>query len=341
MSYDLVGIGNALVDIEVQVSEDLVHKLEVTKGGMTLSTKDNQDQILTQISNHTQKIASGGSAANTIHGFSALGGKGYYLGRVADDTFGKHYTDDMKDCSVGFPGPDAKTDGTGTCLILITPDSERTILTHLGISSELHSDNVDETIVKEARTVYIEGYLWTGDETRAAAMKMADAARQAGVPVAFTLSDAFVVNTYKESLIDFIRWKVDILFCNNVEARAMTGEAKDEQAFAALKGMVNTLFMTRGAEGSWTANSQHAKTHINPFQVKAVDTTGAGDGFVAGLLQGLVRDRAVLGDQKALAALCGFACAVGALTTTERGGIPALPSHEALRRFLEHQAPAT
>ena len=328
MSYDLVGIGNALVDIEVQVSEDLVHKLEVTKGGMTLSTKDNQDQILTQISNHTQKIASGGSAANTIHGFSALGGKGYYLGRVADDTFGKHYTDDMKDCSVGFPGPDAKTDGTGTCLILITPDSERTMLTHLGISSELHSDNVDETIVKEARTVYIEGYLWTGDETRAAALKMADAARQAGVPVAFTLSDAFVVNTYKESLIDFIRWKVDILFCNNVEARAMTGEEKDETAFAELKGMVDTLFMTRGAEGSWTANSQHAKIHIDPFQVKAVDTTGAGDLYAAGSLYGLIHNHGLKES-----AILGSYCA--AQVVTHLGGRIPAHSHTHVPTILE------
>ena len=288
MSYDLVGIGNALVDIEVQVSEGLVHNLEVTKGGMTLSTKENQDAILGHISNHTQKIVSGGSAANTIHGFCALGGRGYYLGRVADDAFGKHYTDDMKDCGVGFPGPDSKTEGTGTCLILITPDSERTMLTHLGISSELHPGNVDATIVQQAKTVYIEGYLWTGEETRQAAMTMADAARQAGVLVAFTLSDAFVVNTHKESLIDFIRWKVDILFCNHVEARAMTGEDKDEQAFAELKGMVDTLFMTRGVEGSWAANAQHAKIHIDAFQVEAVDTTGAGDLYAAGSLYGLI-----------------------------------------------------
>jgi sugar/nucleoside kinase (ribokinase family) len=290
MSYDLVGIGNALVDIEVQVSEDMVNRLDVTKGGMTLSTKENQDQVLAQISSHPQKIVSGGSAANTIHGFSVLGSKAYYLGRVADDSLGKHYTEDMKDCGVGFPGPDSKTDGTGTCLVLVTPDSERTMLTHLGISSDLHPDNVDETIVKEARTVYIEGYLWTGDETRNAALKMADAARQAGVPVAFTLSDAFVVNSYTESLIDFIRWKVDILFCNDVEARTMTGEVKDEQAFAELKGMVDTLFMTRGADGSWAADSQHAKINIDPFQVKAVDTTGAGDLYAAGALYGLIHN---------------------------------------------------
>ena len=328
MNYDLVGIGNALVDIEVQVSEGLVRELDVTKGGMTLSTKENQDEILKHISNHTQKIVSGGSAANTIHGFSALGGKGYYLGRVADDTFGKHYTDDMKDCGVGFPGPDSKTNGTGTCLILITPDSERTMLTHLGISSDLHPDNVDATIIKESKTVYIEGYLWTGDETRAAAMKMADTARQAGVPVAFTLSDAFVVNTYKESLVDFIRWKVDILFCNNIEARAMTNENKDEEAFAKLKGMVDTLFMTRGVEGSWVANPQHSKIHIDPFMVKAVDTTGAGDLYAAGSLLGLTRNH----DLKE-SAIIGSYCA--AQVVTHIGGRMPAHSHTHVPTILE------
>ncbi len=333
MSYDLVGIGNALVDIEVQVSEGLVHNLELTKGGMTLSTKANQDEILTHINNHTHKIASGGSAANTIHGFSALGGRAYYLGRVADDSFGKHYTDDMKDCGVGFPGPDSKTDGTGTCLILITPDSERTMLTHLGISSELHPDNVDETIIHSAKTVYIEGYLWTGEETRAAAMKMADAARHAGVPVAFTLSDAFVVNAYKESLVDFIRWKVDILYCNNVEARAMTGEDKDEHAFAELKGMVNTLFMTRGAEGSWATNPQHAKIHIEPFTVQAVDTTGAGDLYAAGTLYGMIHEHSLKES-----GIIGSYCA--AQVVTHLGGRMPAHSHTNVKKILD-QYPGT
>ncbi len=328
MSYDLVGIGNALVDIEVQVSEDLVHTLEVTKGGMTLSTKKNQDAILARISNLTQKIVSGGSAANTIHGFSSLGGNGYYLGRVADDTFGKLYTDDMKDCGVGFPGPDSNTEGTGTCLILITPDSERTMLTHLGISSNLHPDNVDATIVQQAKTVYIEGYLWTGEETRQAAAKMADAARQAGVPVAFTLSDAFVVNTYKDSLIDFIRSKVDILFCNHVEARAMTNEDNDEQAFVELKGMVDTLFMTRGAEGSWAANSQHAKIHIDAFQVQAVDTTGAGDLYAAGSLYGLIHNHGLKES-----AILGSYCA--AQVVTHLGGRMPAHSHTHVLKILE------
>ena len=237
MNHHVVGIGNALVDIEIRVEDDFIRELALTKGGMTLTELEDQAKILDKVSGHAQKIVSGGSAANTLHGVSALGGKTYYLGRVADDAYGKHYTEDMKSCGVGFPGPDAQTDGTGTCLILVTPDSERTMLTHLGISSQLHSNNVDETLVRGAGIVYIEGYLWTGDETRAAAMKMAEVARKAGIPVAFTLSDGFVVNTWKESLIDFLRWQVDILFCNEVEALAMADSDTLENAVAVLRAI--------------------------------------------------------------------------------------------------------
>lgn len=290
MQFDVVGIGNALVDIEVLVEDDLVESLGIVKGGMTLSTVDDQIKILDAVTDRARKISSGGSAANTIHGIGAMGGKGYYLGRVADDEYGRHYTEDMRACGVGFPGPDAAQQGTGTCVVLITPDSERTMLTHLGISSELHPDNVDETIIEKCRAVYIEGYLWTGEETRQAAEKMADTAKKAGVPVSFTLSDAFIVNSFRAALEDFIRWKVDILFCNDVEARAMFETDDTDYAFEQLRGMVDTLFLTRGKEGAWACNASHKKVVIGSFPVQAVDTTGAGDLFAGGALFGLTRD---------------------------------------------------
>jgi len=288
MNYDLVGIGNALVDIEVQVEDAFIEEKSLVKGGMKLSTSQEQAQILNALKNRPSKISSGGSAANTVHGLSVLGSSGYYLGRVANDNYGRHYTEDMKACGVGFPGIDSETHGTGTCVVLITPDTERTMLTHLGISSSLHSENVDETIVRNAKMVYIEGYLWTGEETREAALKMAEIAKSDGIPVAFTLSDAFVVNTFKESLTDFIRWNVDILFCNEVEALAMTGASNHESAFDILGGMADTVFMTLGAKGSWAGNNQ-AKETVGVFPIKPVDTTGAGDLFAAGALHGVIQ----------------------------------------------------
>ncbi len=289
MEFDVVGIGNALVDIEVRVEDDFIESLGVVKGGMTLSSVDDQKKILKAVTDKPKKVSSGGSAANTVHGIGAMGAKGYYLGRVADDDFGRHYTEDMRTCGVGFPGPDTAPDGTGTCVVLITPDSERTMFTHLGISSKLHSDNVDEAIIDKCGTVYIEGYLWTGEETQQAAEKMADIAKKAGVPVSFTLSDAFIVNSYRDALIDFIRWKVDILFCNDVEACAMFQTDDTEHAFQQLRGMVDTLFLTRGKEGAWASNLENEKVEIGSFPVDAVDTTGAGDLFAGGALFGLAR----------------------------------------------------
>lgn len=293
MNYDLVGIGNALVDLEVLVEDDFIEKFSLVKGGMSLASEENQKKILEALSDKATKIISGGSAANTVHGVSVLGGKTYYLGRVANDPYGRHYSEDMKTCDVGFPGPDAANMGTGTCAVLITPDAERTMVTHLGISSQLHDGNVDPTIIRAAKMVYIEGYLWTSDGTRAAGMKMAEIAKSEGLPVAFTLSDAFVVNSSKESLADFIRWNVDILFCNEVEALAMTGADEVNAAFEILRGMTETLFLTRGKKGSLAGNSKQAKISVGSFPVKAVDTTGAGDLFAAGALYAMMNNHSL------------------------------------------------
>ena len=322
MNYDLVGIGNALVDIEVKVEDHFIEKLSLTKGGMTLSSLEDQKNILDAVSGKSSKVVSGGSAANTVHGLASLGGKAYYLGRVADDQYGKHYTEDMKECGVGFPGTDAQTSGTGTCVILVTPDSERTMLTHLGISSQLHPDNVDDTIVRGAKAVYIEGYLWTGDDTRESALKLAETARTSGIPVAFTLSDAFIVNTYKEALLDFIRWKVDILFCNEVEALALAETKNPGHAFDTLQGLAETVFMTRGKEGSWAGRSGQPKVEINPFPVTAVDTTGAGDLYAAGALYGMTH-----GHDLKEAGILGSYCS--AQVVTHMGG--RMPSHSHTR----------
>jgi sugar/nucleoside kinase (ribokinase family) len=310
MNYDLVGIGNALVDLEVRVEDAFIEKHDLTKGGMKLSTQEEQTLILDSLQDQSTKISSGGSAANTVHGISVLGSQGYYLGRVANDTYGQHYSEDMKVCQVGFPGPDGETNGTGTCVVLVTPDSERTMLTHLGISSSLHPDNVDETIVQNAKMTYIEGYLWTGEETRKAALKMAEIAKARGVPVAFTLSDAFVVNTFKESLIDFIRWNVDILFCNEVEALAMADCSDIESAFETLGGMADTVFMTLGAKGSWVgSNDTGTKETVGVFPITPVDTTGAGDLYAAGALHGILQ-----GHSLKESAILGSYCAAQVVT---------------------------
>lgn len=322
MTYDLVGIGNALVDIEVQVDDAFIEEIMVTKGGMTLSSTADQEKVLKALQSKPRKLSSGGSAANTIHGASVLGAKSYYLGRVANDDHGKHYTEDMRSCEVGFSGPGSDDEGTGTCVILITPDAERTMLTNLGVSSMLHPDNVDETIIRDAKAVYVEGYLWTGDETREAGLHMAKIAKDQDIPVAFSLSDAFVVNTFKDSLQNFIQWNVDILFCNEVEAQAMTGETDSRKAFDKLLAWVDTLFLTLGSKGSLAGKSGHEPVQVGTFPIDAVDTTGAGDLYAAGALYGLINDRTLTDS-----AIIGSYCA--AQVVSHMGG--RLPTHSHTR----------
>ena len=331
MNYDLVGIGNALVDIEVQVDDAFIEKTSVTKGGMTLSSIEDQNNILESLRSSPKKISSGGSAANTIHGASLLGAKSYYLGRVANDSHGKHYTEDMQNCGVGFSGPGSDEQGTGTCVVLITPDTERTMLTHLGVSSSLHPENVDETIVKNSRSVYVEGYLWTGDGTREAGQHMAGIAKKEGIPVSFTLSDAFVVNSFKESLIEFIDSYVDILFCNEVEAQAMTGESDSLSAFKKLQATVDTVFLTLGSKGSLVGKGGQEPVEVKTFPVKAVDTTGAGDLFAAGALYGVLNNHSL-----EESAVIGSYCA--SQVVSHMGGRLPLSSHtDAAKILSEYQ----
>jgi sugar/nucleoside kinase (ribokinase family) len=293
MNYDVIGIGNALVDIQTQLTEEELESLNYPKGGMTLSSPEKQLRLLESLEaqSHSPSTCSGGSAANTIHGIGALGGRAYYIGRVANDDYGRHYTQDMADCGVGFPGPGAEDSGTGTSVVLITPDAQRTMVTDLGISTALHPDNVDETILAGAKFVYIEGYLWTGDETKNAAIKLARAAKKAGVPVAFTLSDAFIVNNFKKDLLDFIKWDVDILFCNEVEGLTLAGKEDAGEAFNIIAAMCEYLFFTRGQEGAWACHRGGERLLLKGYQVDAVDTTGAGDLFAAGVLMGMIHKK--------------------------------------------------
>ena len=293
MKYDAIGIGNALVDIQVMTDDEFIESLGVLKGGMTLSSLEQQDSVLEKLSGYSQKISSGGSAANTIHGLGVLGSRTYYLGRVGNDDFGRLYTQDMQVSGTGFPGPDGQGYSTGTSVVLVTPDGQRTMLTHLGVSSELHSDIVDESIVQSSRMVYIEGYLWTGSEPRSAAMKMAEIAKKNNIPVAFTLSDSFVADGFTESLIEFIKLHVDILFCNELELQTLTQEKNNQKASAKLQGMTDMLFVTLGSEGSQAFTAKGEKAEVNAFPVNVIDTTGAGDLYAAGALYGILQKYAL------------------------------------------------
>ncbi|GAA0266145.1 adenosine kinase [Alteraurantiacibacter aestuarii] len=289
--YDVIAIGNAIVDVVASCSDELIEELGMTRGGMTLIDAD-QARDLYDAMGPAREI-SGGSAANTLAGLSALGAQCAFVGQVADDQLGQVFAHDIR--AVGIDFDIAAREGeppTARCLIFVTPDGQRTMNTFLGASQFLPADALDEEAVGGAQILYLEGYLWDPEEPRAAMRRAIESAKAAGRKVAFTLSDAFVIDRYGDDFRALIAdGLIDILFANEVELAAITGEADFEAGLATLEGKVPVLVVTRSEKGAVSiAHGERAAVSAEPVE-HVVDTTGAGDLFAAGFLFGYVRSK--------------------------------------------------
>ncbi len=285
MQYDVYGVGNALVDIQAQVSDDTLERLDFPKGIMTLVDERTQLRVLNELDGTLLTRCAGGSAANTILGVADFGGKAAYAGKTGDEPFGEFFLEDMR--KIGVSIEVAPTDGqTGTCVVLITDDAQRTMLTHLGVSSTLTKSDIDEEAIKKSQWVYVEGYLFTSPTQKAAALKAIQLAKKNGVKVAFTVSDPFLINDFRDEFWDLIESPVDLLFCNLEEARALTGHEDPVECAASLHRHARQVAMTLGADGSLLMHNG-STIPIEGVQVEAVDTTGAGDMYAAGILYGI------------------------------------------------------
>ncbi len=287
--YDVIAIGNAIVDVMAPASDELVDELGMTKGGMMLvdagQAKDLYDAM------GPAKEISGGSAANTLAGLSGMGAQCAFVGQVADDQLGNVFAHDIRAVGIDFDTtPREGEPPTARCLIFVTPDGQRTMNTFLGASQFLPAEALNEEAIGGAEILYLEGYLWDPEEPRSAMRAAIKAAKEAGRKVAFTLSDAFVIDRYGDdfrALID--DGMIDILFANEVELGALTGEADFDAGVAALKDKVPVLVVTRSEKGAICATGGEVyKVAAEPVE-KVVDTTGAGDLFAAGFLFGHVR----------------------------------------------------
>ena len=286
MTYDVFGVGNAIVDIQLQVDDAFLHHIEVAKGLMTLVEAEQQVKVLAALAGRATHRCSGGSACNTIVGIADLGGTAAYAGKTADDDLGQFYVDDLRKVGVAVPVPGGSGAPTGTSVILITPDAQRTMLTHLGISTTLAPNDIPESEIARAQYLYVEGYLFPGDGTRAAALRAIEIAKKHGVKVALTISDPFVISLQKDLFWELIKGPVDLLFANHEEARALTGEDDPIKAANAIHQHATNVALTLGADGSLLMHGSQAYP-IEGVKVKAVDTTGAGDMYAAGVLYGL------------------------------------------------------
>jgi sugar/nucleoside kinase (ribokinase family) len=285
MAYDVFGVGNAIVDIQLKIEDKFLTQISVSKGMMTLVESEKQVEVLGALAGKATNRCSGGSACNTIVGVAEFGGTAAYAGKTANDDLGKFYVDDLKKVGVTLPVKGGKG-ATGTSVILITPDAQRTMLTHLGISSTLSPDDLPEAEIAKAKYLYVEGYLFPGDATRAAALRAIDIAKKHGVKVALTLSDPFVINLQRDLIWKLIEGPVDLLFANLEEARALTGEHDPIEAARKIHKHATNVALTLGADGSLLMNGDKA-IPIEGVPTKAVDTTGAGDMYAAGVLYGI------------------------------------------------------
>ncbi len=288
MKYDVYGVGNSLVDIQAHVSDDFLASLEYPKGGMTLVDEPTQIQVLESLNNgNAAKITrcAGGSAANTMMGLVDFGGKGAYAGKTADDEIGQFFLADMREQGICIEVP-AIQGQSGTCVVLITDDAQRTMLTHLGVSSQLGPDDIDEAEIAQSKYVYVEGYLFTGDSTKQAALKAIDLAKKNDVKVAFTVSDPFLIDLFRDEFWKLIEGPVDLLFCNLDEARSLTGKQDPIDCAHIIHEHAENVAMTLGADGSILMHEQKV-IPIEGVPTKAIDTTGAGDMYAAGVLYGI------------------------------------------------------
>jgi len=300
---DVLCIGNAIVDVIANATDDFLHEEGLVKGSMRLIDAEEAERLYGHMGPAAQ--VSGGSAGNTAAGIAALGGRAGFIGQVASDQLGEFYRHDLTSTGVEFITAAADVGSpTARSMILVTPDGHRTMNTFLGAAQHLPSSALDEAQIRDSAILYLEGYLWDPETPRYAMVRAIEVAREAGRKVAFTLSDTFCVDRHRDGFNQLIDGgRIDILFANQAEIEALAGVPHLETAVAAIAPKVETLVVTRSEDGALAIRSgERADVAAEPIR-ELVDTTGAGDLFAAGFLFGTARGRS-LGQSLRLGAIC-------------------------------------
>lgn len=292
-TLDVVAVGNALVDVLAHTTEEFIaqqkQEFGMEKSAMTLIDALRAVDLYEAMGPGVE--SSGGSAANTMAGFAAFGGRGGFIGKVAGDTLGKVFAHDLRALGVRFETqPLAMGAPTGRCLILITPDGQRTMNTFLGASVELKPDDVDPAMIASARIIYLEGYLFDRPHAKQAFIRAAEYAHAAGHRVALTLSDPFCVDRHRSDFLRLVENHVDILFANEEELKSLYMQESFADAMSAVDKHVEIAVLTRSEKGAAIVSKGKSWEIPAAPVARVVDTTGAGDQFAAGFLYGLCQD---------------------------------------------------
>jgi adenosine kinase len=289
ISTDVLGIGNAIVDVIARAEDPFLDRYGMRKGAMMLIDQARAEALYDAMGPATE--VSGGSAANTVVGVASLGGRAAFIGKVKADELGHTFAHDIRAAGVSFQTP-ASQDGpaTGRCYVLVTPDGERTMNTYLGAAQQLHPNDIDADAIAGAGVTYLEGYLWDPPHAKEAFIAAAQIAHGAGRRVALTLSDVFCVERYRAEFLDLIRNRtVDLLFANERELAALYETADFDTAISALRGDARLAVVTRSERGCVVVTPLRTEAVPAVPVERLVDATGAGDLFAAGFLVGLAR----------------------------------------------------
>jgi sugar/nucleoside kinase (ribokinase family) len=309
-SYDVAGLGNAIVDIIASVDDRFLLTHRIAKGGMTLIDEFRAKDLLKSLADNRQALSglheiAGGSAANTMAGLASLGGKGLFVGKVFDDRLGDVFSRSMAAAGVDFTTPPAREGlSTASSLIAVTPDGQRSMNTYLGACRWLTPDDVNEEEVAQARVLYLEGYLWDEESAKDASRKAIAAVRGAGGRIALSVSDSFCIGRFRNEFLHLLDRDVNILFANEDEARALFEEEDFDKIVAAAKKWGGIAALTRSAKGCVIVQEDMVHEIAAAPVSQVIDTTGAGDQFAAGFLYGLTQGKglAACGRLGALAA---------------------------------------
>jgi len=285
---DVTGIGNAIVDVISRTDDAFLADNVIEKGAMNLVDAERSSHIYERMGPGIEM--SGGSAANTIVGLAGFGGNGAFIGKVRDDSFGKVFRHDITAAGVRFDTANS-TSGppTASCLVLVTPDAQRSMNTHLGACVDLGPEDVDEDLIKSSKVVYLEGYLWDPPRAKEAFLKAAAIAHASGGLVSLSLSDPFCVGRHRSEFRELVEHHVDILFANEDEIISLYEASDFDAALQAVRGHCQTVALTRGAKGSVVLSDDEVHVLDTEKADRVVDTTGAGDLYAAGFLHGFTR----------------------------------------------------
>jgi len=287
--YDVYGIGNALVDKEFEVEDSFFDEFAIEKGIMTLVDHEQQEKLISELTNRygVKKRTGGGSAANTLYAISQFGGNAFYSCRVANDEIGDFFMEQLGHHNIETNKNSQRVEGiSGRCIVMITPDAERTMHTHLGVSDNISISEMDFEAVLQSKILYIEGYLVTSPTAKAAIMEMKAFAEKNGIPTAMTFSDPSMLEYFLDDVNDVLGDGVDLLFCNQQEAKLWARTDSLNDAFTALKGKARQLAVTCGGDGSLLFDGTETY-EIAPRRVPVVDTNGAGDMYSGAFLYGI------------------------------------------------------